>query len=312
MMAIKKESIYTIFLCAVLIIVCYFTALRSEDFPDYQIYKLLYDDPTGIEYSYQFISYIVKQIDYNIGFYILLFIYAVLGVFIKNIFIYDRIRNQKVAFSLYLIAYFFVFFPIWDLIQIRYSVGISFLIIGMLCKRNNLKFLYFAASILFHTSMILPISIYLVFFIVENYILRLILIPIFVVLLSYVTAISSYGDKYNILSYGEQYNIITTNSIFVLLMTFFIAYFRKNIILEFRKEINCIFYTAIILFFSLNIMSFFIPSAAFRLLLLVSYLLFICLFFIRAKGYTFILSLITFMFVINYIYQTFFGPNKTF
>lgn len=305
---IKRKKMEFFILTLIFFIISIFVSQRSEDMPDYANYKMLYDSPADIEFSYKFISDVTRWLGGGDGFYILLFIYAFLGLAVKNLFLY--LKFSRYYYFLYIFGYFLIFFPIWDLIQIRYSVGIAFLILGFFSFKN--KFLFLFIGCLFHYSIVIPAIVYLFFHYVRVGFFRLIISPILLLLFYFFTIGGMYGDKYNVNNYGEVYNIITTNSVFSLLLIIFMCFFRSGVNVKYLKMVESVILTSVFLLVFLSLISFELPSASFRLLFLVNYLLFVCLFFVRARNSEYILTLVTLFFVINYVYQIFFSVHKTF
>ena len=117
---------------------CYLVSLRSQFFPDYQMYQhLFYNERDYVEYSFNFISSLFDKTDE--GFLNFLFAYAILGFGLHILFLtrYIYLVRGLGWYLLSLILYFPYFFVYWGLIQIRYAAGISFLLLGLMAEKNK-------------------------------------------------------------------------------------------------------------------------------------------------------------------------------
>ncbi|MDM6777880.1 EpsG family protein, partial [Klebsiella michiganensis] len=97
----------------------------------------------NVEMSFNFLTNFFRS--NNLGFDAFLFLYALLGLGLHLYFsmIYVKDEQGTLRFLIFLIPYFCYFFILWDLIQIRYSAGISFLMFGIFAANKKKEFCFF-------------------------------------------------------------------------------------------------------------------------------------------------------------------------
>lgn len=298
----KYKLIEWLFLYPLALWACYFISQRDEGMRDYQNYLFMFNNHAeDVELSFRFLNEILSL--YTDGFLYFLIFYAFLGFFLKVYFGYRFIcKNQGYyLFLLLIFSYFFVFFTLWDLIQIRYSAGISLFLLAVFCKKSWIKVIFFILSILFHYSMILPVGLYVVFFYIERESLRLVSIPILIIFNIIALKLSIYSDRYTINSYNvESVPLLSAQYFFIFIMFFIFFIFRKMVNPIFKKEVNIIFLIAILMFFLMILTASYFPAIADRLLSITTFLFLLCLFFIEFKGYRLILTLFILVFSLWY------------
>lgn len=158
-MVLKKNGYSYILNIAFLTGLVLFATFRSQDLPDYKSYMDLFKlssqgRPSNVEPLFFIICSIARKLSPVNGWFVLLFIYASLGISIK----YYAIRKYSpyVVFSLSIwLASFFI---LHDLIQMRASVasGLLLLFLPEIQKRNYIKaIILFIIAFYFHNSAII-------------------------------------------------------------------------------------------------------------------------------------------------------------
>lgn len=142
-------------------------ALRPIGFDnDYQTYLEYYDkivagDPPGVEVGYQLISLFFDCV--GIGFVGVLYTYAFIALYAKFKFFqrvdsYRGIREGLFFFIVYLL----VFFPVWELTQIRNAAAVAVAALAILESRKTSSGFYFLFAVLLHNVSFLIIALWLV------------------------------------------------------------------------------------------------------------------------------------------------------
>ncbi|MEN8335225.1 EpsG family protein [Acinetobacter pittii] len=299
----KYKLFQWLFLFPTSLLVCYFVTMRDENLRDYQNYLFMFNNlAEDVEPSFRLINKLFFS--YTDGFLYLLFVYAFLGFFLKIYFGSKFIHKQQglYLYILYLISYLIVFFTLWDLIQIRYSVGVSFFILGAFYKNYYVKLIFFVLAVLFHYSMILPIGLYLILFFVEKNIYRLALIPLLLVVSSFAMKQSLYAEKYTKSAYNiESVPLLSGQYFFIFLMFILFCFLRRMVNPIFKKEVNIIFLISTSMLFLMVVMAAYFPAISDRLLSMTTFLFLLCLFFIKGKYYKFVLTVFIIIFNLWYL-----------
>ncbi|HHQ2448159.1 EpsG family protein [Raoultella ornithinolytica] len=286
---IRTKNIIYIYILPLLLLQCYFIASRDSLLPDYMMYYTIFNNPLlrpDIEVSFQFISYLLSPI--TNGFIIFLYIYSILGFLLKSTAFYyiQPERKRLFYFFIFIVSYIFSFAIIWDYIQIRAGVGVSFLLIGLLSEKTFYRCLFLIIAILFHYSMVLPVCLFLLFMYVKNRKLKLLSIPLIVTLSLIFFFLTPYSESYSKSNYNIQGRGIFDSLYLLIYITLFIIYFfRKSIIPEFREVITSIFFTSLTITIIMVMMNKSFPAFTDRLVDITTFLSFLCLFFIRLKWY---------------------------
>lgn len=283
-MEVKKKIVpYFLFVFPILMLITLLILNRSEELPDYNNYKLYFDNHAhlqGVEYSFILISTIFYK--YSNGFVILLFIYAFLGFFLKITYIYNMLV-EKIGYFVFIIlfvTYLNCFLIVWDFVQIRYSVGIFFLIVAFFSENKKISKISMFLSIFFHYSMILPISIYFIFKILKRKIYKIIIVPV----IFSVALIFLMNSKYGLIYSKQEYNIdgipLLSVRFFLLIIMFFIfSYFKNNISIDYREKVFNISLVALSMTFLVVFLNSTYPAISDRLLDMVNFLMILCLMF---------------------------------
>lgn len=309
----KKNIVYIAIIFPIIVLVSFFVSLRSSNFNDYEQYKIIYEnyETIPVEVSYSLISQLFHST--SIGFYGLLFLYALLGIGLKISFFYKYLHSNISYFIVIILCYLSSYFILWDLIQIRFSVAVGFLIWGIFTK-NKLKYLYLILSILFHYSMVAPISIFLIISIIEHKKIKFFLVLIFVSL--YVLAVSKLGlmSQYSVL---ENTNSKGINFLgFFVLSRIFVFSSLYLLIIRYRKKIDVLYQTSAInasnvalsMFLLFLALAFSHPLAGERFFDIGIFLILNCAFMISFNGFKYILFFICSLFISAYLIAFVFNP----
>lgn len=298
----KNNFINLFFISPLLFIVIYFIVNRSPNLPDYSIYEYMYynDAKIGVEPTFLLFKEIFSN--FENGFYFFLFSYAIIGFYLKIIFFYYEL-NDCYKFFIFTIGYFLSFFIVWDLIQIRYSAGISFFLLGVFGLLRWHKIIYFFLAIMFHYSLVIPIILYIFYNVIKNIYLRIVFIPIMLLIIYIAIEYSKYAEEYDSKNYLEDpIDFLSIRNFLTLsLIVFFTIFYYKNKSYN-NFEVSALYYVGIALYVLVFLLNPVIPSAADRIFTLTSFIFFVLQFFIKIKNYNFFLFLIVLLYSVPYFY----------
>lgn len=133
---------------------------------DYQTYleyygNILAGDPPKVEVGYYLISLFFESV--GIGFLGVLYTYAFVALYAKFKF-FQRIESYRsVREGLFFgVVYLLVFFPVWELTQIRNAAAIAVVALAVIEERKTNSFFYFLLAIVLHNVSFLIVSLWLV------------------------------------------------------------------------------------------------------------------------------------------------------
>ena len=201
---------------------------EDMDFFSYETYyyNIDYDNSKGYEPIFNFISSVIKAKGYEFSSF--LFIISLISLVLK-FYVFNKFK-----FSIYsILIYFFVFYPLHEMTQIRVAVGLSLVFSAFYFRglnKQSLSIITILLAIGTHYSMIL-FFLFLLFF--ENFknlslakLFVLILLPFIIKMffLPYVELIGNVQDHVlNLHDYAPQ-NILSTRSILSLGLIFYFTY----------------------------------------------------------------------------------------
>ena len=303
MYEISKKYLFNIFfLSPLFFVIVYFIVFRDPSLPDYVNYEYMFynQEKENIEVSFSFLKNIFNNLNY--GFYYLLLVYALIGFYLKILFVYHKIKNYT-YFFIFLMGYFLSFFVVWDLIQIRYSSAITFFIIGIFQNKVKYRIIFFILSILFHYSLLFPVFLYFIYYYVKNIYLRIISIPFLCIFSLFLISKTHYAQDYSLSNYlSDPINFFSIRNFLTLVLILNFSLFYKYVSISYKDKIYGLFYVSLIMYINVFIFSYVIPSAADRLFTLTSFLFYLIQFFIFKKYYKYLLILITFCYSVPYFY----------
>lgn len=191
---IRTFNWYLIFLITFL-----FSGLRYQIGTDYLNYKYVFDnlrmdDIALLEYGNYILMYLVQLIDGPFQLYILVTSFIICYSFFKFVKLFSRDKS----ISLFIFLFFGLFF-LSSLNFIRQFLAISFFILALcsILEKKIIKTIFFIIfSILFHTSALVTLPIFLFYKLKINYkhVIVTICISIFILSISYTLLLnSSYG-----------------------------------------------------------------------------------------------------------------------
>lgn len=246
----------------ILLLVSLIVTNRSSNFRDYPQYLILYEnfDILLIEPSYRFISWIFH--DYDNGFLCLLFVYAIIGLVLKTIYVKTILSNRN--FFIYLIFYLCAFFVLWDFIQIRTSAAITFFLLASLLKNKILKIMFFVFSLLFHFSFFIPIGFYLTIYFFRNKYVSVFIIFILSIIFLIVNMELGIFEKYAAENYSTSLSpLLIAKGISCMFLVFYgFSKVRKNI----SQDLSSFYYTGLGVFIFTCLLFYGFPQAASRYL----------------------------------------------
>lgn len=280
------------------ILLCIIVTFRNQYLPDYQMYYSIYlSSSSQVEISYNLIASFFKE--YNLGFLAFLFTYSFLGLGLHMFFAYFYLKCEQgwVRLLSFLLPYYFYLFIFWDLIQIRYSVGISFLLFGLFSKKNKLRVIFFCLAFAFHNSMILPILLYCVFSVIKRERLRLLMVPIIALVSLVGLEFTRYAVKYDESTTDwDKLNLLGGNCLMLYTLVIALFYFKNSISNKYKDQVIKLIYITSVLTLLIVILNFDFPAIANRLLALAIFFAFLGHGFMRGRKNLLFILLIAFVF----------------
>ncbi|MBT9300646.1 EpsG family protein [Pseudomonas sp. TAE6080] len=205
-------------------------ALRPIGFDnDYQTCLEYYDnilagDPPGVEVGYQLISLVFDYL--GIGFVGVLYTYAFIALYTKFKFFQrlDSYRGMSEGLFFF-IVYFLVFFPVWELTQIRNAAAVAVAALAILEKRKASSGVYFLFAVLLHNVSFLIIALWLAqrFFSSIKYPIVLGVALVVFLGLEY----APYYQLYAADIYKEDFNPLSLKNLFIVLTFVYIQFCKQ-------------------------------------------------------------------------------------
>jgi len=142
-------------------------ALRPMGFDhDYQTYLEYYDnilagDPPKVEIGYQLITLFFEMV--GVGFLGVLYTYAFIALYAKFKF-FQRVESCRSAREglFFGVVYLLVFFPVWELTQVRNAAAIAVVALAVIEERKTKSIFYFLLAVLLHNVSFLIVSLWFV------------------------------------------------------------------------------------------------------------------------------------------------------
>ena len=284
----KKTAIEFFVLLLLTIVGAFVISGRNQYLPYYQMYLTLYHYASDlVEFSFNAIAGFYRGFfPGDDGFIYFLFTYAILGFVLHMYFAYFYIKKEQgwIRYLFFLMPYFCYFFIYWDLIQIRYAAGISFLLFGMFASSVRWRFFFFALAILFHNSMVLPEALFLLFTLIRKDYIKLIAVPGIAITALIGLQFTRYSVKYEQSSAEWVHlNLLGGNCLMLYLMVLSMLYFKKYLNNNYKKTVTSLIYTVSVLTLLIVVLNGNYPAIANRLLALTLFLAFICVSFVKGK-----------------------------
>lgn len=281
----KRTILRLIFTVPLVLLICYLVTKRGQFLPDYQMYYSLFLYPSdNVEISFNLLTTFFR--DNNLGFDAFLFLYALLGLGLHLYFSMKYVKDEQgtLRFIIFLIPYFCYFFILWDLIQIRYSAGISFLMFGIFAANNKKRILLFFTAFVLHNSMMLPIGLFYLFLILKNKYIKFLMVPGIAIASLAGLQFTRYSEKYNEVSNTlDRLNLLGGNCLMLYTMVAMFFIFHKDINQKFKAQVSALIYSTLVLTVLIITLNFEYTSIANRLLALSLFFAFTCHIFIRNR-----------------------------
>lgn len=228
---VSKNKIISFFTFIAVFFIALFVSSRGKYVDnDYQAYEIMFDDykSFSVEPIYKLISIVVHSLNFEFEF--LLFIFCFFSILLK---IYTlllakanrRIGNEGLIY--FLLFYFFCFFALWDLTQIRASLSISFLMLSFFIISPYKKIFFKLLALLSHYSVSFVLVFEFIYHIVKrNIYLHILFTTIFCICLYFLIGFTPYA-VYDSSSYTESFNPISFKNLFIVFNFFMIIFFYK-------------------------------------------------------------------------------------
>lgn len=223
---VPKNSIITFFTIIIVLFIALIVSNRGAYVDnDYQTYKLMFDDYSNfkVEPVFKYFSNLLNFL--HLDFTYLLFIFCFFSILLK---IYSLILAKKDKLInnenlIYFIGfYFFCFFALWDMTQIRASLAVSFLMLSFFVMKPYKKLIFKLLAIFSHYSISFVFIFELIYlFVKRNLYLYLLFSTTFCVCLYFLIGFTPYS-VYEASSYTEKFNPISFKNLFIF-VTFLIV-----------------------------------------------------------------------------------------
>lgn len=265
---ISVTSVYKFFTVLFVSILAHLVSMRGRNVDnDYQAYEYMFEEYKNfsVEPVYKFISMVVHTL--NLEFEFFLFIFCFLSILLK---IYSliiakserKIENEGLVY--FLLFYFFCFFALWDLTQIRASLSISLLMISFFVFSRNVKLFFKLLALLSHYSISFVLVFEFIYHIVkQNILLHIAFTILFCLSLYFLIGFTPYV-VYDSSSYTESFNPLSFKNVFIIFSFLMITYFYKNKDENFYfvKKLSALSISLLIMYY---IFGFRYPSIAIRI-----------------------------------------------
>lgn len=304
-----NQSIYSkVFLYLFGIFVClfisYFVALRPEGLTaDYDIYSIMYYFPErrSGELIFQFFRWIFFP--FENGFILLLFAHCFISLFLKYCCL---VKVNITNAILFVIFYFFCFFVLWEMTQIRISLAISLFMFGLICVQGKFRYIIFLISLLTHSSMIfLLIPFFLYTFLRENLKYVFILIIPLAFLCKYYIFLTGYS-AYESSSYEASYSFFSLKNLMIVFIIYWCIFLNRSSSYV-VKTLSVISISIII--FSIILGGTF-PAVSIRITDIATFLMVTSLIFLRNTPLNFYFKIIILLIVCPFYYYLNFLSDK--
>lgn len=284
----KKNYYYYFFVFPICLVVAVLVALRSDQFSDYTVYLEAFQNYTvvKIEITFYWLSRLLSN--FSNGFYYLLFVYSFLGIVLKSKFFYDQFYQEKLKLSFFIFTYICSYFILWELIQMRYSVAIAFLLLALFHEGKK-RYIYFALAIAFHYSIGLIFLFFLILNFVKNtrlkFILAFSLAMGSVYIINTYNLLSQYSVNQNDASQGINFfgSFVLTKIVLFLVQYFAINYYLSRNYVRLPHQVGIVANLGLSTFLLFILLAFSHPIAGDRYFDLGLFLIFVCSMFIYKK-----------------------------
>lgn len=229
---VKKTTILAFFCFLVTIIISYIVSNRGSNVDsDYLAYLYMFENYNNIsvEPTFKIFSMVINNLDFNFKF--LLFIFCFFSILLKLyslILAKSRRKIENEGLLYFLLFYFFCFFALWDLTQIRASLSISFLMLSFFIISPYKKIFFKLLAVLSHYSVSFVLIFEFIYYIVKrNIYLHILFTMIVCICLYFLIGFTPYA-VYDSSVYTESFNPISFKNLFIVFNFFMIMYFYKN------------------------------------------------------------------------------------
>ncbi|AUT35991.1 EpsG family protein [Acinetobacter pittii] len=304
---LKKRNFFFFFIAIGILLLSIVVANRGPNVDsDYYTYLDYYSyGHQNVEPVFKIASNIFHYI--NNGFIWMLGFFAFFGLLLKIRAFYDFFYKKSFLSFLYMLfMYLVVFFPIWEMTQIRMGLAISLLVYAfIIVDKLWIKALFCLMALLCHYGTSIVIVLYFIFYFFSNRkILAFSLSSLVVYIFSQLIVRSNY-EVYNVDSYSEVFNPYSFKNLYIFLSSLFVIF-----ICYIDKKYNNI--NIIMAFISLMLLVLYFivgstyPSIAIRYADISLFFCLLALGLIYNSPYASIYKLVSFFVLIPYFFNTYF------
>ncbi|EHU1559404.1 EpsG family protein [Acinetobacter baumannii] len=223
---LKKRNFFFFFISIGILFLSIVVANRGPNVDsDYYTYLDYYSyGHQNVEPIFKIVSNIFHHL--NNGFIWLLGFYAFFGLLLKTRVFYDFFYKKSFLSFLYMFfMYLVVFFPIWEMTQIRMGLAISLLIYAfVVIDKLWVKILFCLIALLCHYGTSIIIALYFIFHLFSKRKILAFLLSSFVVFIFSQLIVRSNYEVYNVDSYNEVFNPYSFKNLYIFLSSIFVIF----------------------------------------------------------------------------------------
>lgn len=203
----------------------------ASDYTAYEEYfvRVISGEVVDVELGYKIFSLLSEAVGF--GFIGVLFIYAFIALYYKlKFFIFSR--KLSVSNSLvFIFLYFVVFFPLWELTQMRNAAAIAVSCVAITSQTKNKTLVYFLFAALLHNVAIIIFLMWVVS--VYFYSLRYWIVFIGSILLHFIINFMPYFSIYSADVYAQVYNPFSFKIFYIFLTFVFVLFHAEEVAKKF-------------------------------------------------------------------------------
>jgi hypothetical protein len=187
----------------------------DKDYQNYLEYynSILNGEFVNVEIGYKVISWLSYGL--GAGFYGVLFAFALTAIYGKCVLMRRLPDTRRREWLYFGVLYFLIFFPLWELTQIRNAAAVSICCLALLEEKKTKALLYFIAAIFLHNVSFMIVCLWLVRRFFDRFKYQIIISVVVSVygLLEYMPYYQSYAADV----YVEKFNPFSLKVLFILI-----------------------------------------------------------------------------------------------
>lgn len=223
-MKIRKGNFFILLTSPLLVLIAFLFSLQgpnfSKDYWGYYYYFL--NLPNNVEPFFKVVVSSLHKLDLGLSWLFFTFLFFALLLKIKFVLNLKNKENlSPINIVLFVIFYVVVFFPLWDLTQIRLGLGVSFFLLGFTLKNKTYKFLFYCLAISNHFSLIIILLALFIYSLINSKYIKVIIAIIINVGILSLLKISFYQESYENYNFNEVIQFFSPKMIVVAISILF-------------------------------------------------------------------------------------------